>query len=75
MSREHPAFEMYVCGVLFVCLFIDFTCELIWNVLVNRKGFLYITLKTFRVVFLPFFYDCCQSVGPPVVSIVSGGCN
>ena len=33
----------YVPGVLFVCLFIDFACELVWNVLVNQKGFLYIT--------------------------------
>ena len=31
-SRHHPAFEMYVCVFLFVCLFIDFAYELIWNV-------------------------------------------
>ena len=42
-SRQHPAFEMYVCGVLFVCLFIVFDGELVWNVLVNQKGFLYMT--------------------------------
>ena len=42
-SRQNSAFEMYICGVLFVCLFIDFACKLIWNVLVNQKGFLYIT--------------------------------
>ena len=24
---------------LFVCLFIHFACELVWNVLVNQKGF------------------------------------
>ena len=42
-SRQHPTFEMYVCGVLFVCLFIGFACKLIWNVLVNQKEFLYIT--------------------------------
>ena len=41
--RQHPAFEIYVCGVLFVCLFIDFACELIWDVFVNQKGFLCIT--------------------------------
>ena len=33
---------MYVCGVLFFCLFIDFACELVWNVLVNQTGFFYI---------------------------------
>ena len=41
--RQHPAFEMYVRGVLFVCLFIVFASELVWNVLVNQKGFLHIT--------------------------------
>ena len=43
-SRQHPAFEMYICSVLLVCLFIVFVCELVWNVLVNQKGFLYITI-------------------------------
>ena len=42
-SKQHPAFEMYVCGVLFVSLFIVFACVLVWNVLVNQNGFLYIT--------------------------------
>ena len=41
--RQHPAFEMYVFGVLFICLFIDFAGELIWSVLVNQKRFQYIT--------------------------------
>ena len=27
LSRQHPSFEIYVFGVLFVCLFIDFTGE------------------------------------------------
>ena len=35
---QPPAFEMYVCGVLFVCLFIDFACELILNVLIKSEG-------------------------------------
>ena len=38
-SRQHLAFEMYVCGVLFVCLVIVFAFELVWNVSVNQKGF------------------------------------
>ena len=29
--------------VLFVCLFIVFAHELVWNVLVNQKGFRYVT--------------------------------
>ena len=33
-----------VCLWCFSCLFIVFACELIWNVLVNQKGFLYIKL-------------------------------
>ena len=50
-SRQHLAFEMYIrgvlfiylfidsfCFVLFVCLFIHFACELVWNVLANQKG-------------------------------------
>ena len=41
-SRQHSAFEMYVYGDLFACLFIDFARKLIWNVLVNQKWFLYI---------------------------------
>ena len=28
-----------------ICLFIHFACELVWNVLVNWKGFLYITCR------------------------------
>ena len=42
-SRQHPAFEMYVCGVLFVSLIIVFASGLVWNVFVNQKGFLSIT--------------------------------
>ena len=34
---------MYICGILFVCLFIDFACKLVWNVFVNQKRFPYIT--------------------------------
>ena len=41
-SRQHLAFEMYLCSVLLVCLFIVFACELVWNVKVNQKGFLHI---------------------------------
>ena len=36
---------MYVRGVLFFCLFIYFTCESVWSILVNQKGFLYITSR------------------------------
>ena len=41
-SRQHPAFEMHICGVLFVYLFIVLACELVWKLLVNQKGFLYV---------------------------------
>ena len=37
--------NLYVCGVLFACFFIVFACELVWNVFVNQKGFLYITSR------------------------------
>ena len=50
-SRQYPAFEMYICGVLFVCLFIVFACELVWNVLVNQKGFLYL-IQAMQVVII-----------------------
>ena len=36
--------EMYACSVLFVCLFIHFACDLVLNVLVNQKGFIYFLL-------------------------------
>ena len=36
--------------VLLVCLFIGFAYELIWNVLVNQKGFVYITVAPDRVL-------------------------
>ena len=56
LSRQHPAFEMYVCGILFVCLFIVFACESVWNVLVNQKGFLYITQR-FSENSIPFLLN------------------
>ena len=49
-SRQHLAFEMYVRGVLFVCLFIIFASELVWNVLVNQKGFLNITIISYKML-------------------------
>ena len=44
-SRQHPVFEMYVCGVLFVCSFIDFACELILECISKSEGiFVYNTI-------------------------------
>ena len=36
-------FVVFYLGYFFFWFFIDFAWELIWNVLVNQKGFLYIT--------------------------------
>ena len=55
---------MYVCGVLFV-LFIDFACELLWNVLVIQKGFLYITQPPPPDLFLIYnvYVRACVCIG------------
>ena len=61
-SRQHPAFEMYICGVLFICLFIVFACELVWNVLINQKGFLYISFQQIdneKIFLMPGVWEFC----------------
>ena len=47
---------MYIQGVLFVRLFINFACELIWSVLVIQKGFQYITLWSKAVSGIDIIY-------------------
>ena len=50
-SRQHPAFEMYVRGVLFVCLFIDFASELC-NIIAEGFRFMplgLVRLRTFQL--------------------------
>ncbi len=43
---------MYVRGILFVRLFIDFARELIMIVIINQKGFLYITEVYNALIFI-----------------------